>query len=911
MNMHRLIRTVMLVTIALILVSSPVWATQTVNSTNADFTLQSVADLNLKLPFEPGLEWKVSAGWDADNHQNKWSLNAVDFVPASDDLDCAGMPVLAAAPGIASHGWDAEGGKRVEIDHGNGYHSAYLHLSERTVPEGAHVTYGTKIGVCGADGTAPTGPHIHFKVFQGTWEYDQTMPIPIDGITDKDRLRSNQTGLFSTNGADTDPTPTTPSPDGNTEVICDDQDSCFSVHQTDGPWATINISSAHNGHAYWTFNNQNAVLDWGMWTPSLPQAGTYAVFVRIPATTGSYPATANAHYIAYDADGEQRITLSQAAHTNTWMEVATLRCQEGSSCSLKLTDESNEPTRSHRVWLDAAKFVRVGPLDPPTHTPTATATATRTPTATATATATQTPTATATATATATTTPTRTATATATRTPTTTATVPTSIPTTPVPDAPVITAVQPARGGVSRETTMTIAGNHFPPDAQVRLGATQNLLTTFVSATLLQARVPAGLAPGLYDLTVTGSTGTATLPDAYTVFDSDSGTSVDLFATSDGFWLSPATVRVGEPAQLGLLVSRAGGKAILQDVSVQFTLDSPDGTSLGRSTVLYLDPPTDSQSTMPLEITFDQPGTYQVVAQIDPDDAITEALEDNNQITRTVIVLPPAADQTLPVVQDMTINAGAATTAQRDVTVSLAATDPAPNPSGVDFIRLVEYVYYEQINHWVAVQASDWLPYSATSTTYEWSLWPTTGMRYMSARALDAAGNLSLAPLPALINYTPEQDTVGQGETHVYRYTLSAGKALTVDLEVISGDADLYVWTSQPGSSKWVSNRAEGNEQIIIPDDDVVAGTYQVEVHGFSAADYRLRVNATPVTRDVPALRNTRANQVIDPTKAQPERPVVPVNSLPEADWLGTPPIPALPGTNAVQRSLYLPLVIR
>jgi hypothetical protein len=90
-----------------------------------------------------------------------------------------------------------------------------------------------------------------------------------------------------------------------------------------------------------------------------------------------------------------------------------------------------------------------------------------------------------------------------------------------------------------------------------------------------------------------------------------------------------------------------------------------------------------------------------------------------------------------------------------------------------------------------------------------------------------------------------------------------------------------------------------------------VAGTYQVEVHGFSAADYRLRVNATPVTRNVPALRSTGANRFIDPMKAQPERPVVPVNSLPEADWPGTPPIPALPGTHATQRSLYLPLVIR
>jgi hypothetical protein len=183
-------------------------------------------------------------------------------------------------------------------------------------------------------------------------------------------------------------------------------------------------------------------------------------------------------------------------------------------------------------------------------------------------------------------------------------------------------------------------------------------------------------------------------------------------------------------------------------------------------------------------------------------------------------------------------------------------------------------------------------------------------MHYVSARALDKAGNVSLGHAHTQINYTPERDSIAQGETHIYRYTLTEGEALTVDLEVMSGDADLYVWSSQAVSSKWVSNRAEGNEQVIIPADEVVAGTYQVEVHGLRAAEYRLQVNADPAAMS--QLQATaEVSQFTDATKEQPEQPVVPVDSLPEEDWMGMPPLPTPPGIPNTQTSLYLPLVVR
>ncbi len=119
----------------------------------------------------------------------------------------------------------------------------------------------------------------------------------------------------------------------------------------------------------------------------------------------------------------------------------------------------------------------------------------------------------------------------------------------------------------------------------------------------------------------------------------------------------------------------------------------------------------------------------------------------------------------------------------------------------------------------------------------------------------------------------------------------------------MSGDADLYVWSSQAGSSKWVSNRADGNEQVIIPADAVVAGTYQVEVHGLSTAEYRLQVNADPAM--VTLLQAAaEVSEFTDATKEQPEEPVVPVDSLPEEDWMGMPPLPAPPMPTNTQTSL-------
>jgi murein DD-endopeptidase MepM/ murein hydrolase activator NlpD len=77
-----------------------------------------------------------------------------------------GTPVYAAGNGvIIKAGWDGGYGRRVEIQHANGYVTAYNHMSGfgRGIAEGAHVVQGQTVGYLGDSGLA-TGPHLHYEV---------------------------------------------------------------------------------------------------------------------------------------------------------------------------------------------------------------------------------------------------------------------------------------------------------------------------------------------------------------------------------------------------------------------------------------------------------------------------------------------------------------------------------------------------------------------------------------------------------------------------------------------------------------------------------------------------------------------------------------------------------------------------
>lgn len=83
------------------------------------------------------------------------------------DLPNRSAPAVVASDGgtIVVAGWpDGYGyGNRVMIDHGNGYHTLYAHLSNVYVSSGQQVSRGQSIGQMGSTGRS-SGVHLHFEI---------------------------------------------------------------------------------------------------------------------------------------------------------------------------------------------------------------------------------------------------------------------------------------------------------------------------------------------------------------------------------------------------------------------------------------------------------------------------------------------------------------------------------------------------------------------------------------------------------------------------------------------------------------------------------------------------------------------------------------------------------------------------
>jgi LysM repeat protein len=85
--------------------------------------------------------------------------------PAIDIGGQEGNPIFATDSGVVVYaGWSDYGyGYLIVIDHGNGWQSAYAHLSAVGVSCGQSVYQGGTIGALGTTGNS-TGPHLHFEL---------------------------------------------------------------------------------------------------------------------------------------------------------------------------------------------------------------------------------------------------------------------------------------------------------------------------------------------------------------------------------------------------------------------------------------------------------------------------------------------------------------------------------------------------------------------------------------------------------------------------------------------------------------------------------------------------------------------------------------------------------------------------
>jgi murein DD-endopeptidase MepM/ murein hydrolase activator NlpD len=115
--------------------------------------LASIPSVN---PAGAGVGIRSSYGWRID----PWPEfhRGVDL-----DVDY-GDPVRAAAAGtVVEAEYDGGYGNKIDIDHGNGYHTWYCHLSRIDVHEGQYVMKAEHIAEVGSTGMS-TGPHLHYQI---------------------------------------------------------------------------------------------------------------------------------------------------------------------------------------------------------------------------------------------------------------------------------------------------------------------------------------------------------------------------------------------------------------------------------------------------------------------------------------------------------------------------------------------------------------------------------------------------------------------------------------------------------------------------------------------------------------------------------------------------------------------------
>jgi len=206
-----------------------------------------------------------------------------------------------------------------------------------------------------------------------------------------------------------------------------------------------------------------------------------------------------------------------------------------------------------------------------------------------------------------------------------------------------------------------------------------------------------------------------------------------------------------------------------------------------------------------------------------------------------------------------------------------------------------EFEYHQGVKSWIPVQESGWLPYTGSSTNYDWRLVPFVGMHLLQVWAMDNAGNVSLTPFQSTINYVPPSDTLRLNQVRIYRQILAVGQTLTVVVTPISGDADLYVWA--PDGTRTFSNLANSAIDAVILTASV-AGMYQIEVHGYTATQYQLTMTVTSTK----AMLMPLPLGGIDPNKDQDGDPECSPSSSPDNRM-------AVPSANLRQN--WLPLVIR
>ena len=115
-----------------------------------------------------GISWKVPISYTAFTSPYGWRIHPITGVRTFHyGVDLAaptGRPIYATRSGtVDTASYNGSAGYYVQINHGDGYRSIYMHMTHYIVSPGQHVSQGQVIGYCGSTGGS-TGPHLHFGI---------------------------------------------------------------------------------------------------------------------------------------------------------------------------------------------------------------------------------------------------------------------------------------------------------------------------------------------------------------------------------------------------------------------------------------------------------------------------------------------------------------------------------------------------------------------------------------------------------------------------------------------------------------------------------------------------------------------------------------------------------------------------
>jgi murein DD-endopeptidase MepM/ murein hydrolase activator NlpD len=333
--------------------------------------------------FDHDKPWYVNDGIFVRYDGKKWLNTPIGTCVAGEDcydghngydLNMHFEPLLSAAAGtITRAGWydpmnhSDSFGLWVAIDHGNGYATAYGHLSGVAVVVGQRVGIQQRIGTTGTTG-ASTGPHLHMGTYylpywQPTDPFGWSGNYPDPNVVPDYYLWVDQPGssstvpILSTNGNKVYP--------GATQV--DDASRKFS---TTGRWQTAIGVNDIKGKMHWTATTNGAATATATWKTRLTKSGYYEVgfFVDDNHASSSWvPITVTSAVLGHNGVSAQRLIHVDESRIGTftgsygtvstgaqWISLGTFYFSKGMDTKVVVSNATGEV--GQQLGVDGVEF---------------------------------------------------------------------------------------------------------------------------------------------------------------------------------------------------------------------------------------------------------------------------------------------------------------------------------------------------------------------------------------------------------------------------------------------------------------------------------------------------------------------------------------------------------------------------